>query len=588
MEKYNHKYSSVPLNHTIKTSSTLSLSITRKPNFLNISKKRMKRIFYQLLTIQTLLTFNLTAQQPVTQEWVRRFNDTSSAAWQAFSVKSDSMGFIYVLAGPGLQFGFLKYDSNGNLLVNASYWPGGYTSGGGRYFDVAPNGDVYITGIVENNPIYWIYTVKFNFSGVFQWGRLYNLDNGDLPGDINVDGNGNIIIVGGATGGYALTLKYNSLGDTLWTKRFRPGYPAGNGELVVDNSNNLYITGAASPPGIPGKCLILKYDPSGNLQWFNTFTIDSTRSNGGQGICLDAAGNIYIAGSQVLPPFGDVYNYLLKMNNGGTILWSRLYPVYVNNGLVAGPVVSRDGSSVYYSLQGANGMGGGGYSVFTLKYNPVGDTQWVRVFGGGGVYGTANRVGNIKLDRYDNIYVAGTGNYQTTGDDFATIKYSPPGVQQWVMTYTGIITNGNEGATDILIDTSLNVYVVGSSPNGISIGTAAVTIKYDQIVGIASNNGEVPQEFKLYQNYPNPFNPVTKIKFDIPAVGVQYTEPLRLVIYDILGREVTVLVDEELKPGTYEVEWSAVGGGSNYSSGVYFYKIEAGSFVNTKKMVLVK
>ncbi len=100
--------------------------------------------------------------------------------------------------------------------------------------------------------------------------------------------------------------------------------------------------------------------------------------------------------------------------------------------------------------------------------------------------------------------------------------------------------------------------------------------------GIISNN-EIPSEFMLYQNYPNPFNPATKIKFALPNSSFA-----KLVIYDILGRELETIVNEQLKPGTYEVDWSAVGGGSNYTSGVYFYIISTGDYSQTKKMILVK
>jgi hypothetical protein len=85
-----------------------------------------------------------------------------------------------------------------------------------------------------------------------------------------------------------------------------------------------------------------------------------------------------------------------------------------------------------------------------------------------------------------------------------------------------------------------------------------------------------PLTFNLNQNYPNPFNPTTKIKFEIPKLSY-----VRLTIYDMLGREITTLVNENLKPGRYELSWDAI----QYASGVYFYKIEAGSYVKTKKML---
>jgi len=97
-------------------------------------------------------------------------------------------------------------------------------------------------------------------------------------------------------------------------------------------------------------------------------------------------------------------------------------------------------------------------------------------------------------------------------------------------------------------------------------------------------SGKVPGSFSLSQNYPNPFNPVTKIKFDVPNVVNGRDRSLRLVIYDALGREVATIVNQQLQPGTYEVEWD----GGNYPSGVYFYKLETSSFSETKKMVLIK
>jgi photosystem II stability/assembly factor-like uncharacterized protein len=108
-------------------------------------------------------------------------------------------------------------------------------------------------------------------------------------------------------------------------------------------------------------------------------------------------------------------------------------------------------------------------------------------------------------------------------------------------------------------------------------------------VWIEHIGSEVPAKYTLYQNYPNPFNPVTKIKFEVPSVLSFPHAPsgnplIVLKVFDILGREVTTLVNEKLQPGTYEVTFD----GSNYASGVYFYQLRAGDFINTKKLVLLK
>lgn len=101
----------------------------------------------------------------------------------------------------------------------------------------------------------------------------------------------------------------------------------------------------------------------------------------------------------------------------------------------------------------------------------------------------------------------------------------------------------------------------------------------NSLTGIEPVSNNVPNRFYLYQNYPNPFNPSTQIKFDIAK-----TSNVKLLIYDILGREVKTLVNETAQPGTYEVLFD----GSNLASGTYFMKLEAGTFTDIKKIVLVK
>lgn len=101
------------------------------------------------------------------------------------------------------------------------------------------------------------------------------------------------------------------------------------------------------------------------------------------------------------------------------------------------------------------------------------------------------------------------------------------------------------------------------------------------VVGLNQISSEIPAEFSLSQNYPNPFNPTTKIKFAISGSSVAQTF---LSVYDILGYEIVVLVNQQLQPGSYEADWNA----ATYPSGVYFYKLEAGKYTETKKMVLIK
>jgi hypothetical protein len=103
-------------------------------------------------------------------------------------------------------------------------------------------------------------------------------------------------------------------------------------------------------------------------------------------------------------------------------------------------------------------------------------------------------------------------------------------------------------------------------------------VKFISTVGIIKQTG-TPGGFSLSHNYPNPFNPSTKMSFSIPE-----PEHVSLIVYDILGRPMTVMVNQKLDAGRYEAEWNA----ENYPSGVYFYTLISGNLKNTKKMVLIK
>lgn len=99
------------------------------------------------------------------------------------------------------------------------------------------------------------------------------------------------------------------------------------------------------------------------------------------------------------------------------------------------------------------------------------------------------------------------------------------------------------------------------------------------LVNIGNGGNRTPDNYTLFQNYPNPFNPITKIKYDIPKQGF-----VKIIIYDLLGREVSQLVNQEKSFGTYIIDFD----GSNLTSGIYFYKLKVNNFTDVKKMILIK
>jgi hypothetical protein len=115
---------------------------------------------------------------------------------------------------------------------------------------------------------------------------------------------------------------------------------------------------------------------------------------------------------------------------------------------------------------------------------------------------------------------------------------------------------------------------------GWSAGATGTISKMTGIpVGINDPVSQIPSAYSLMQNYPNPFNPTTNITFALPTAG-----NVELKIYDITGKEVASLVNTYVNAGTHSVTFDA----ASYASGIYIYKITAGTFVDSKKMVLIK
>ena len=143
-----------------------------------------------------------------------------------------------------------------------------------------------------------------------------------------------------------------------------------------------------------------------------------------------------------------------------------------------------------------------------------------------------------------------------------------------ITSYNDEFLRTNPHVLPVLKRATDKIYISGNSKSYIELPFNTFAI------GVQNISSTIPNQYNLYQNYPNPFNPSTKIKFDVAP----RTENVKLVIYDITGKQIDVLVNNKLSPGTYEAEWNA----SKYSSGIYIYRLETGNFSAVRKMILVK
>jgi photosystem II stability/assembly factor-like uncharacterized protein len=183
--------------------------------------------------------------------------------------------------------------------------------------------------------------------------------------------------------------------------------------------------------------------------------------------------------------------------------------------------------------------------------------------------GALNQLSTPKM-KWSNVSNANSYRMQiSTDSNFASVILDSTGVTIDSITVpSGKLTSGTK------------YYWRVNSTN--SIGTSSWSTIFNFTVsatGISSTASELPKEYKLYNNYPNPFNPTTKIKFDIPKNGLT-----KIAIYDVLGREMKTLINENLVAGSYAIEWNA----TSFASGIYFYKMTSSGYTSIKKMALIK
>lgn len=531
----------------------------------------------------------------INQHWVKKYKGEDSFHDFGNAVAADMNGNIY-LGGTsdstgGNRFYVNKYNSSGTLLWTALY----NNSDLSGVVDIAVDnnyGNVTLVGTKGHLNNTDIVVVKFNFSGVLQWARVFNGpgNNQDIPSDLTVDGQGNYFVTGFATNTLFnrdyVTLKYDYNGNLSWAAYYdRTAHHDYGNSIAVDNGGNVYVTGTSGEPNnnpTQADIVTLKYNSSGAQQWTSWYWGVSDKDEAAFSLVLDNSGNIFVSGFDQDTSNNNAQRpVLIKINNSGIIQWTRIF--YGEAGTTVGSGYGRslvsDNSGNIFVCGEYLSVWERGNDAMTLKYNTNGDLQWSKLYD---FNGNNDYAREIKLDASGNPHIAVEINQAVTGYylvDIVTIKYSSvTGVQDWLT----LFDRGRDYPADLVINNSGDVFVAGTIDEHLGWGRAndAVLIKYSPgMVGIQGITGELPSEFSLKQNYPNPFNPSTNIEFWIPRASF-----VKLAVYDITGKEIEIILNSNLNRGTYKVNFNA----AKFSSGIYFYVINAGGFTETKKMILTK
>jgi hypothetical protein len=293
-------------------------------------------------------------------------------------------------------------------------------------------------------------------------------------------------------------------------------------------------------------------------------------------IAVDDSGNVFVTGSSDGASSDNQDYATIKYNTYGVQQWLSRYDG-AGGGDDAYAMALDENGNLFVTGRSRNPVAPYGYDYLTVRYSTLtGDTVWTARYNG--PVSSADVPLSVAFDKLSNVYVTGYSEGNGTVSDYATLKYNLTGAEQWVIRYNGL-GNGSDVANSIAVDTMGNVFITGSS-FGSGTGNDIVTIKYSQsLTGVLTDGSNSPKDYHLLQNYPNPFNPSTKIRY-----AISKTAFTTLKVYSILGQEIATLINEEKAPGVYEVNFD----GLNLTSGTYIYKLQAGNFVETKKMILLK
>ncbi len=401
-------------------------------------------------------------------------------------------------------------------------------------------------------------------------------------------------------------LQYQAVsGDTLYSNFLI--YNTGGSDLIVDISDEVTDKASGSQRLFAaGSNMIYEINPD-NGQIINSFASPIPTSEGPTGLALSGE---YLFFTDV---FSDYSIYVLDPENGGLI---TSFPA---------PSTSSDGLAFIDPYLYVNDYSYGYIYVVDPLRGMIQDTLYPPVYIGGGLDGGNDRLfvsdfnyNIFELNPVDGALVNSfTTNNMVYGIGFTGerlfISLPGAGIDEYdpdtgiflrsigTTGYAALAGGGNQNAewlnenpVQVTIpagdSVSINLVIIAPDESGHysadivlesndpDSSTARLHVVLDIITGVAEENS-LPTVYSLYNNYPNPFNPTTTIKYDIPEQSY-----VTIKIYNLLGEEVTTLLNEEHNVGRYQINWNA----AQLASGVYFYRIQAGSFVDTKKMILMK
>jgi hypothetical protein len=368
-------------------------------------------------------------------------------------------------------------------------------------------------------------------------------------------------------------VKTDSSGGELWsnsygTPFFDEGFCAretSDGGYVVAGMTSWTATGYSD-------VYLIKVDSSGSTVWDTTY--GGPWADAAYSVQLTADGGYFLVGATESFGAGGGDVYAVKTDSLGNVLWDRTYGGVLDDCGLWGHQTADSG----YVIGGiTSSFGAGGVDYYLLKTDPAGVVAWDTTYGG--VLDDECVCGQQTSDA-GYVTVGYTKSFGAGAEDVWIVKTDSLGLPMWDRTFGGSSPDRGHSIQQTL-DSG---YVITGYTWSFGAGHYDVyVIKTDQdgLTGIEKTRTESAlsqRSFQLFQNLPNPLHLSTAISYSLPTAA-----QVTLSIHDITGRLVETLVNEPQQPGIHQVQWDR----KTNPSGVYFYRLKAGEFVETRKMVVI-
>ena len=329
-------------------------------------------------------------------------------------------------------------------------------------------GNIFVTGSSATNAAgianYDYATIKYSSTGVPLWTNTYDgLGNApDFANAVAVSGDGNVFVTGAVWSGINndfLTIAYSGSGTALWTNRYNG--PADRDDtavsVVVDTNGNVFVTGTSGVSANNFDIATIKYSSAGTPLWTNRYHGPSDGPNESKAMALHQNGNVFVTGRTINSNIASIrWEYVtIGYSNNGVALWTNRFGE-PGGGEAMAIAVDNSGNVI---VTGESAVSLTGFSDFaTIKYSSDGAPLWTNRYNGpGNNYDGAK---DIAVDASNNVFVTGESIGSNFYSDFATVKYSAAGVPLWTNRYNGSADYGF--AQTVATDASGNVFVAGT------------------------------------------------------------------------------------------------------------------------------